>query len=332
MNILYTIDGNFLMQLATAMCAVCENNKEFDSINFYVIGENISTEEKQKIILFVQKYDRQVFFYDLNEAAKEFDNLDTGGWNQIILARLLVARFLPEEIDKVLYMDADTMVVSSLKDLWDIDLKNSVIAGVVEPTVDKKRKALLSIKDSEYYINSGVLLINLAAWRDMQIEIEIRNYIDKNAKKLFASDQDVINAVLKNKIQYLDPSYNYCNTFYIYPYKTIYKLVNNPSYYDETTYMKAISHPKIIHFLGEDRPWRKGSTHKYKDQFDFYRLQTPYASLSDEEGWEGYFKAWNLFNTVTKPIPMMRYKIINRLIPFFMKLRAYQRKQKKARS
>ena len=40
-----------------------------------------------------------------------------------------------------------------------------------------------------------------------------------------------------------------------------------------------------------------------------------------ELGWENYFKAFNLFNTVMKPFPMLRYKIMDTLIPIMIKHR-----------
>ena len=51
------------------------------------------------------------------------------------------------------------------------------------------------------------------------------------------------------------------------------------------------------------------------------------AKMLKEQGWKGYFFCFRIFNAVTKPIPILRYKIIDALIPAFMRYRARQRKK-----
>ena len=46
-----------------------------------------------------------------------------------------------------------------------------------------------------------------------------------------------------------------------------------------------------------------------------------------ESGWKVYFICWDIFNVVTKPFPSLRYKIINSLIPTFMKIRSKKNKK-----
>ena len=39
-------------------------------------------------------------------------------------------------------------------------------------------------------------------------------------------------------------------------------------YYTKTEVEYAIKNPAIIHYLGEERPWRKGNKHKFKIQYE----------------------------------------------------------------
>ena len=50
-----------------------------------------------------------------------------------------------------------------------------------------------------------------------------------------------------------------------------------------------------------------------------------------ESGWELYFLCWDIFNFVIRPFPMLRYKIINGLIPVFMEWRTRNIKKEKAK-
>ena len=95
-------------------------------------------------------------------------------------------------------------------------------------------------------------------------------------------------------------------------------------YYDEAIYRKSVEHPAIIHYLGEERPWRKGNHHKFKEEYERYHGMTEWREEKEEEGWELYYRCWGIFNFFMKPFPMLRYKIINGLIPTFMKWRKKQ--------
>lgn len=58
-----------------------------------------------------------------------------------------------------------------------------------------------------------------------------------------------------------------------------------------------------------------------------YLNDTPWSNQGLENGWKFYFICWDIFNVVTKPFPGIRYKIINSLIPTFMKIRAKKLKK-----
>lgn len=321
MNILYTLDDKFVPQVAAGITSVCENNKELDNVNFYLISKGISAKNKLELKKYVKRYKRNIEFIELGDIKQYFDfEFDTNGWNPIVLARLLIDKLLPTNIDKILYLDGDTIVRGSLIELWKTDLSKNVIAASIEPTVDKKRKNNLGLKGFPYY-NAGVLLINLEKWRKEKTGKKIIEYYRDNNGNLFANDQDAINGCLKGKIRTLSPKYNFYNIFYQYPYKFLAKLCDY-DYLNKDVYEDAKSNPIIIHYLGEERPWRIGNKHKYKNDYLNYLNMTPWANQNMENGWKLYFVCWNIFNVFTKPFPKLRYNIINRLIPVFMKYRS----------
>lgn len=102
------------------------------------------------------------------------------------------------------------------------------------------------------------------------------------------------------------------------------KLVAPAKYFSEQEYNECMKNPVIIHYLGEERPWRTGNHHKYRDDYKKYLAMTPWGDTPDEAGWQIYYVCWGIFNTVTKPFPALRYKIITSLIPVFINMRANQ--------
>ena len=101
-------------------------------------------------------------------------------------------------------------------------------------------------------------------------------------------------------------------------------------YFSKTDFEESVKNPIIIHYLGEERPWRQGNTHKYSDDYWKYLNMTCWKGTPSEEGWQLYFVCWRIFNVFTKPFPQLRYSIINCLIPYFMKYRARKLKKGKA--
>lgn len=324
MNILLTIDNNFVPQLSANICSICENNEDLDTISFYIFDNGITPENKNSLTRFTEEYGRVITFIPIvgfmDELGFEFD---TSGWNEIVLARLLMANFLPKTVTRILYLDGDTIARGSLKALWETDIEGYTLGAVMEPTANKKRRECLGIANRPYY-NAGVLLVNLTNWRKTQAENRILDYCKNNSSKLFANDQDAINVVLANEILPLSPTYNFSNIFIYYPYKTLDKLM--PGFSDDMELPRAKKDPCIVHYLGEERPWRKGNTHPFGSDYDYYLSKTPWKDTPKEEGWTLYFVLWKAFNAATRHAPRLRFAIIDSLIPLFVSQKAKRKK------
>ena len=272
-----------------------------------------------------KQYCRQITIIPLGNLKNYFSfDFDTLGWNPVVLARLILDKLLPSSIEKILYMDGDTVVLDSLQELWNTNLENHVLGGCIEATVNRKRRIQLQMEHLGY-INSGVLLIDLKKWREEHTGDHIIEYYRSRGGTLFAPDQDAINGALLEQIFYLPPKYNFYNIYWTYSYKFLKYLMKDAPYYDQDTFSDSIQHPVIIHYLGEERPWRKGNLHRFKSDYQKYLQKTPWHDEPEEKGWTLYFFFWNTFNFCMKPFPALRYRIIDVLIPAFMKWRKYQR-------
>lgn len=329
MNILYTTDDKFVGKVGASICSVFDNNKSMEQISVYIIGQDISKENRRKLKELSQIYRRSIEIIELENLKNYFDfEFDTSGWNQIVLARLLLDKLLPDYIERIIYLDGDTINISNLQSLWETDLNGKVLGACIEATVDQKRKIDLEM-DGIPYINAGVLLFDLKRWKEEHCFDRIMEYYRRRGGRLFANDQDVINAVLKESIYYLPPKYNFYNIYWFYPYSVLKKLMGKAVYYEKEIFTDSLDNPAIIHYLGEERPWRKGNHHKFKKHFQLYHSKTPWKDEAMEEGWGAYFLCWDIFNKILHPFPMLRYRIINVLIPWFMIWRKKQLNKEK---
>ena len=327
MNIVYTLNDKFVPQVGAGIVSLCENNLDSEYINFYLVSSGISKINKSRLEKLVKSYNRFVDIIELGEIEQYFDfEVDTNGWNPIVLARLLLDKILPNNIDRIIYLDGDTIVRGSIKELWNFDLKGKTLGMSIEPTIDKKRIEILNLGFYPYF-NAGVILIDLKRFKKIKAGQKIIEYYRKYDGKLFANDQAAINGSMKDEIQVISPKYNFYNIFTQYPYWFLKRIMKPKKYIDKRTFILAKKNPAIIHYLGEERPWRKWNTHKYKNDYFKYLNMTVWKNTPLEEGWMVYFICWQIFNIFTKPFPMLRYKIINSLIPTFMKFRKRQLKR-----
>lgn len=132
MNIVYTLNDKFVPQVAAGICSVCENNLNASNINFYLISNEISDENKALLEEFVKSYKRKISIIELGDIKKYFDfEFDTTGWNSIVLARLVVDKLLPKDIKRILYLDGDTIVRGSLEELWNQELGENILAASI---------------------------------------------------------------------------------------------------------------------------------------------------------------------------------------------------------
>src|SRR3989442_9584076 len=105
--------------------------------------------------------------------------------------RLFLPELLPE-VDRILYLDIDTIVADSLTPLLELDLSSfyvGAVTNVFQPN-HVRRPAALGLAGPEVYFNSGVLLFNLGEMRRADTSAACRSYAMENAERIEWPDQD----------------------------------------------------------------------------------------------------------------------------------------------
>lgn len=182
--------------------------------------------------------------------------------------RLFITDVLPAEMDKVLYLDCDIVVESSIKDLWDIDMEGSPIGVIIDYENNNVRFCNRLGYDCNYgYFNSGVLLINLKYWREHDVSNCFRNYITEHYTNLPLLDQDVLNHEFHAIKKELPLRFNFQSGFL---WKEELRNFSR-KYYNQID--DAFNNPCVIHFT-EDKPWFKDSTHPMREYWYKYQNLT----------------------------------------------------------
>lgn len=188
----------------------------------------------------------------------------TRQYPQAMYYRLLAPHLLPEGLDRALYLDPDTLVINSLRPLWDLDLAGHLFAAASHTGKTELVHNLnqVRLKTDREYFNSGVLLMNLEAGRrEIQPEAIFR-YAQEHAKELVLPDQDILNALYASRILALD---DYVWNYDARNYNTY--LLRSAGIRDLDWVM---AHTAVLHFCGKAKPWRRGYLHRFGILYKHY--------------------------------------------------------------
>lgn len=281
-NICFSSDNNYAQHLAVTLASVLANNDS--ELSVYVLDGGISEENKNKILELKQKYDFDISFITIDKSM--FDRCPAGKKNHVTLAtyyRLMLAEICPD-VDKIIYLDVDMVIRSSLKELFNTDISEYYFAGVSD-TLEKVNAERLGLNT---YCNAGVLLLNLKKWRDENITELLFDWIDKNNEKIVLHDQDILNSALQNKILKLDKFWN------------VQVTKGKPS----KELIKLLDESKIIHYIGKHKPWHSDNKQIAKSEYFKYLKLT---------AWKNYIYKYRMLFILKFP-----YLIIQQIAHFLL--------------
>lgn len=181
--------------------------------------------------------------------------------------RLLLPELLSSDIQKLLYLDSDTIVLADVAELYGRDIEGFTIAGALDYS-NIGMSARLSLNK---YVNSGVLLFDIDRWNSADYTSKCIDFADMYPEKIYYADQCVVNQVLRDDIAILEPSWN--------------KYITHRS--PESTAEGAA----ILHFITSNKPWQgwyESPVSKYYWQYltvSPWKGTNPVLPKTIAEGW-----------------------------------------------
>jgi lipopolysaccharide biosynthesis glycosyltransferase len=263
-SVAITIDEKYTPYAATTLVSLFQNNPD-ESFKIYIIYNKISNSSKRDLVLSCNKFQHEFIFVKIDDSFLS----EAPVTHHISIAtyyRLSLDSLLPEDVEKVLFLDADLLIRGSVRRLWDTDLTDKALAATIAAGMDSYAEEL-SLKPGALYFNAGVMVVNLKYWRRINLYDKAIEVLKNDLSRIKWWDQDILNIIFEDQWLPLTLKWN------AQPY--IFGLTKNDSdadkaLYERYDYLIATADPIIVHYAGSDKPWLNGTDLPFQDEYHFY--------------------------------------------------------------
>lgn len=189
-------------------------------------------------------------------------------------ARLVLPDLL-DDVDRLVYLDADTLVLAPLDHLAAVELDGAPLGAVRNVLADDARERVRALgADPDRYLNSGVLVMDLARMRAEGTARALARCLQERGDTLLWVDQDALNVVLGDRWAELPARWNAQNSFWDWP-DLAARVLGSEQRAD------AVAHPAVLHFEGPwlCKPWHYLSAHEHTSRYREVLRRTPFGDV-----------------------------------------------------
>ena len=248
-HILVTLDRNYLKVLSVMLYSLSQSDPE-GVYTVYVVNNTMTEEDFASLSALLPRTE----LVNVQVPENLLQNAPVSNrYHTEMYYRLFAARYLPQQLERILYLDPDLVVLHSLRSLYQIDFDGKLFAAashIESRTFRELNRRRLHLSEHAKYLNSGVMMMNLALLRKESPQTII-NYIQSHKATLLLPDQDVLNALYADRTVPLDPLvYNLGEK-----YLRLKNLHLPPA--EKLTLDWVRSNTAIVHYYGRNKPWKE---------------------------------------------------------------------------
>lgn len=228
MNIMFFSSQEQFKYIYVVAKSIIESNPQIN-IHFFVASFQ-KLDGKKEMNSFIEEAGNIITYYIVNRdivnpliKGKIGTRTGAGG-----LLRPLAHLFIEDKYDRVLFMDADMVVLGDIySEFYNLDFEDNYLITTANDIDYEKQNTL---KEEEFdnnrlvagsYFNSALLLLNLKKLRmDITLEKIVEVY---NSDIRIRNEQHLLNKLLATKTRYLDPWIYHCRWVYLYRNQNVSK-------------------------------------------------------------------------------------------------------------
>lgn len=276
-RIVFCAEGTYIPHAAAMLDSLISANPGESFELSLLQGPDMDVAESQRLEQWLADKRQPLRRITLDPAESIGKDFRSPFFHRSIWYRVLLPGLLPQ-VPKVLYLDADTLVVDRIRPLWETDLAGHLFGAVVNPlypTMPNWPVEKLGLPTRQRYLNSGVLLLDLDAMRREGCVQAVRDYASSSPGHYghAVTEQDALAALYHNRCLFLHPRWNMQTTFFELG------LADIPARSQDV--VEARRKPAIVHFIGA-KPSHYLCRHPYRSAYLRHRLATPWPLASPE--------------------------------------------------
>ena len=265
-NIAAALDSNYVKYAYVMLTSVFENQTYDLQIHVFLLQSGLAEWEKECLQDLIESYGGRLHWLNVDSSVFPKELPLPRYWPVEMYYRLMLQDILPEDVERILYLDIDIIVNKPLAELYHTDFEGNMLCACSEPFSgvgfpDFRNETFREqIKAGYIYFNSGVLLLNIKLLRE---KYHLEDYLKAAKKidyKIVTPDQDLLNYVHWKEVKIIDASKYNLYARFAYNYGVRYEEVK-----EKVT---------IIHFLG-NKPWNGKA-----ERFDIEQLWWDYAEMT----------------------------------------------------
>lgn len=243
LHIALAFDQNFWAPAYATMRGICLSTHRRADLVFHLCHPALRVETTNDLQLIATEFGAELRHHDVDadsEYARYSTTLPhTRYISEVMYARLFFDRMMEADVSRLLYIDSDILVRWPIEQLFASDLEGRALGAVKEPhaLVFSNGRDASQDRDlfdpADPYFNSGLLLIDLPKWREMDIAGRLQTLERDKILPRLRNDQQVLNYLFKNDWTLLDRGWN-----------TL-----------ASSMALETMDPKAVHYTGLDKPW-----------------------------------------------------------------------------
>ncbi|HAI12533.1 MAG TPA: hypothetical protein DCM28_12570 [Phycisphaerales bacterium] len=277
-QIVISTDQNYLPHAATTIASILHHMADDDRVSLSVLHLELSDTHQQRLKQLEQLQPDRCQITCVQVDQKRFEVFpDVRYLSNASYYRLIIHDLFPD-LERMIYLDSDLLVRTSLAPLWNTSL-DGVLAAVVEETQFLDQVYQDMGLNPGVRFNAGMMLCHLAAWRQESIWDQYIQALELFRDHLHAGDQDILNHTLAGRVHILPQRWNLTTS--------IYKEPAEYRHYDAKHVLDTVTNPAIVHFTSSRKPWMlQRDRHGFSHEYWRYLALTPWRS----ERWRGVIK------------------------------------------
>lgn len=282
-NVLYVFDDNYAPFAGISIMTLLKNNAN-DDFAVFCCEMNVSEDNKTKIQKLVDSYNQTLIWIDSQKSEEFINSCDTGYWNgsKATWMKVFVLWELPDSVDKILYLDCDTLIHEGIRQLYEFDLEGYPLAMARDSLGNANGEK--SYNTNEYH-NAGVILFDVKYWKREEFKKQFLDCLRNNVSIFSDNEQGLLNYYFREQFKLLPLKYNMQGFLLLYNAKDYLAVYNDSPFYDSDEIDAAIRNPVVTHFFRVfgQYPWEENNHHPNHADYEKQKSISPWCDLAPKK-------------------------------------------------